>query len=153
MKYLGIDRHTGGWIGGSWSACAQACAEKNWEGRLPLHLAAEHGASVAVVGRLLQHHPHAAAAKGKNDQGRLPLELALEHKAPEGVLLAIIDAHPQVHRHAESRRTKEFSPLGPRAAVSWPWVLAWGSLEPSRRGGENAQRTGKKRGGNGRDMV
>ena len=33
--------------------------------------------------------------------------------------------------------------LVPLPAVSWPWVLAWGSLEPSRRGGENAQRTGK----------
>ena len=62
-------------------------------------------------------------------------------------MLAIIDAHPQVCRHAESRRTKgEFSPLGSRAAVSWPWVLAWGSLEPSRRGGENAQKTGKNGG-------
>ena len=28
-------------------------------------------------------------------------------------------------------------------AVSWPWVLAWGSLEPPRRDGENAQKTGK----------
>ena len=26
---------------------------------------------------------------------------------------------------------------------SSPWVLAWGSLEPSRRGGKNAQKTGK----------
>ena len=58
-------------------------------------------------------------------------------------MLAIIDAHPQVRRHAESRRTKEFSPLGPRAAVSWPWVPAWGSLEPPRRDGENAQKTRK----------
>jgi len=33
------------------------------------------------------------------------------------------------------------------SAVSWPWVPAWGSLEPSRRGGENAQKrekTGEK---------
>ena len=83
----------------------------------------------------------------KTDHGSLPLHLALSNEAPEGVALGIIDAHPQVRRHAESRRTKEFSPLGPRAAVSWPWVLAWGSLEPSRRGGENAQKrekTGKK---------
>ena len=29
-------------------------------------------------------------------------------------------------------------------AVSWPWVPAWGSLEPSRPGGENAQKTRKK---------
>ena len=28
-------------------------------------------------------------------------------------------------------------------AVSWPWVLAWGSLEPPRRGGENAQKRDK----------
>ena len=34
------------------------------------------------------------------------------------------------------------------AAVSWPWVPAWGSLEPSRRGGENAQKTRK----NGEEM-
>ena len=56
-------------------------------------------------------------------KGRLPLHVALEYKAPEGVLLAIIDAHPQVRRHAESRRTKEFSPLGPRAGC----FLALGS--------------------------
>ena len=31
-------------------------------------------------------------------------------------------------------------------AVSWPWVLAWGSLEPPRRDGENAQKTGKNGG-------
>ena len=90
-------------------------------------------------------HPDAKRLCAEKDSVdyRLPLEWALEKEAPEGVVLAIIDAHPQVCRHAESRRTKEFSPLGPRAAVSWPWVPAWGSLEPSRRGGENAQKTGK----------
>ena len=31
-------------------------------------------------------------------------------------------------------------------AVSWPWDPAWGSLEPPRRGGENAQKTGKNAG-------
>ena len=31
-------------------------------------------------------------------------------------------------------------------AVSWPWVPAWGSLEPPRRDGENAQKTGKNGG-------
>ena len=34
--------------------------------------------------------------------------------------------------------------LVPLPAVSWPWVPAWGSLEPSRQGGENAQKNGKK---------
>merc|ERR1712093_685633 len=31
-------------------------------------------------------------------------------------------------------------------AVSWPWVPAWGSLEPPRRDGENAPKTGKNGG-------
>ena len=43
--------------------------------------------------------------------------------------------------------------LVPLPAVSWSWVPACGLLEPSRRDGENAQKTGKKRGKNGRDMV
>ena len=33
--------------------------------------------------------------------------------------------------------------LVPLPAVSWPWVPAWGSLEPPRRDGENAQKTRK----------
>ena len=32
---------------------------------------------------------------------------------------------------------------------SRPWAPAWGSLEPPRRDGENAQKTGKRRGGMG----
>ena len=43
--------------------------------------------------------------------------------------------------------------LVPLPAVSWPWVPAWGSLEPPRQDGENAQKNGKKRGKNGRDTV
>ena len=34
----------------------------------------------------------------------------------------------------------------PVPAVSWPWVPACGSLEPPRRDGENAQKTGKNGG-------
>ena len=41
------------------------------------------------------------------------------------------------HRPAPSCGNQNLSP------VSWPWVPAWGSLEPSRRGGENAQKTRK----------
>ena len=33
--------------------------------------------------------------------------------------------------------------LVPLPAVSWPWVSVWGSLEPPRRDGENAQKTRK----------
>ena len=36
--------------------------------------------------------------------------------------------------------------LGALDTVSWPWVPAWGSLEPSRPGGESAQKTGKNGG-------
>ena len=59
-----------------------------------------HGASVAVVGRLLQHHPHAAAAK--EIDGYLPLHSALgaqyphEIKASCEVIGMIFAAHPQV---------------------------------------------------------
>ena len=44
-------------------------------------------------------------------------------------------------------RRAEFSALGPLAAVSRPWVPAWGLLEPPRRDGENA-----KTGRNGQRM-
>ena len=60
------------------------------------------GASVAVVGRLLQHHPHAAAAKAKyHDNEYLPLHLALgaydgEIKASCEAIGMILAAHPQV---------------------------------------------------------
>ena len=43
----------------------------------------------------------------------------------------------------ELARPEKRSPGG---TVSWPWVPACGSLEPCRRGGENAQRTGKNGG-------
>ena len=42
--------------------------------------------------------------------------------------------------------------LVPVPAVSWPWVPAWGSLEPPRRDGENAK-PGNFREKNGRDTV
>ena len=77
----------------------QACAEKDNHDYLPLHCAARDGASVAVVGRLLQHHPHAAAAK--DEDGLLPLHLALgagskEVKASGEAIGMILAAHPQV---------------------------------------------------------
>ena len=67
-----------------------------------------HGASVAVVGRLLQHHPHAAAAKTKEEYGGfLPLHLALvaggEIKASCEAIGMILAAHPQV-RTAQPHR-------------------------------------------------
>ena len=79
-------------------------------GKLPLHYALEHGASAAVVGRLLQHHSHAAAAK-TNTYKYLPLHLALgAHQESKGEIKAsceaigmILAAHPQV-RTAQPHR-------------------------------------------------
>ena len=66
-----------------------------------------------MVGRLLQHHPHAAAAKidnpGYSNNGLLPLHLALgafypyEIKASAEAIGMILAAHPQV-RTAQPHR-------------------------------------------------
>ena len=80
------------------------------------------GRAGALLGLGEGADPHPDAKRlcaEKTGDGYLPLRLALVNWAPEGVVLGIIDAHPQVRRHAESRRTKEFSPLGPRAGCFW----------------------------------
>ena len=70
-----------------------------------------------MVGRLLQHHPHAAAAK--DNDGRLPLHLALganpygnkgEIKASCEAIGMILAAHPQV-RTAQPHRGGPVDPL------------------------------------------
>ena len=48
---------------------------------------------------------------------------------------------PMRSQHPELARPPKRC-LGARVTVSWPWVAAWGSLEPPRRDGENAQNTG-----------
>ena len=53
----------------------------------------------------------------------------------------ILPPAPAVSNEGPSSRL-----LGPLPAVSRPWVSAWGSLEPPRRDGENAQKT-RKNGG------
>ena len=71
-----------------------------------------------------------------------------QHLSPAtvGLLLQVI---PPIGAEGLDRR----GPGGALPAVSWPRVPACGSLEPPRRDGENAQKTGKKRGENGRDTV
>ena len=62
---------------------------------------------------------------------------------PDGFqeLQVILPTAPGVSNEGQS------SPLlAPLPAVSWPWVPAWGSLEPPRRDGENAQKTGENGG-------
>ena len=59
-------------------------------------------------------------------------------------LQVILPTAPGVSNEGRSSGTL----LVPLSAVSWPWVPAWGPLEPSRPGGENSQKTGK----NGEEM-
>ena len=86
----------------------------------------------------------------------LPLHYALGawdgKLAAEGVVLAIIDAHPQVRRRAESRRTKEFSPLGPVPPFLGPGFrlgACWNRLGEAVKTRKKREKTGE----NGRDMV
>ena len=78
-----------------------------------------------------------------------PLELERDHARvlhPDVSGLVFIVQEEQVILPTASAVSNEgrSSPLlVPLPAVSWPWVLAWGLLEPSRRGGQNAQKTGK----------
>ena len=69
-------------------------------------------------------------------------------KAAAKMRQVILPTAPGVSNEGPSSRV-----LVPLPAVSWPWVSAWGSLEPPRRDGGNARKTGKKRGRNGRDTV
>ena len=59
-------------------------------------------------------------------------------KAAAKMRQVILPTAPGVSNEGGSSRV-----LVPLPAVSRPWVLAWGLLEPSRRGGQNAQKTGK----------
>ena len=67
----------------------------------------------------------------------------LLHIPPPGHAYWTADTGDPSHCTWGVERRAEFSALGPGAAVSWPWVPAWGSLEPPRQDGENAQKTGK----------
>eukprot|EP01045_Picozoa_sp_COSAG04_P003997 COSAG04_NODE_169_length_21636_cov_32.919023_18_plen_410_part_00 len=54
-----------------------------------------------------------------------------------------LNAHRQVIRPIGAEGLDRRGPPGLVPAVSWPWVPTWGSLQPPRRDGENAQKTGK----------
>ena len=70
------------------------------------------------------------------DSQRLLEELGKEFETSKQVILPTA---PGVSNEGPRSRV-----LVPLPAVSWPWVSAWGSLEPPRRDGENAQKTGEK---------
>ena len=55
-----------------------------------------------------------------------------------GTLQVILPTAPGASNEGPRSRV-----LGLVPAVSWPWVPAWGSLEPPRRDSENARKTGR----------
>ena len=67
---------------------------------------------------------------------RLPMYYA---NVPRNTTLQVI-LPPASGVSNEGPRSRVLVPL---PAVSWPWVPAWGSLEPPRQDGENAQKTRK----------
>ena len=79
--------------------------------------------------------------------GRLPQRPVLGRRRDAQRGQAADDAFPTpgVSSTAETVFSGVWTPV---PAVSWPWVPACGSLEPPRRGGENAQKTRK----NGEEM-
>ena len=72
------------------------------------------------------------------DSQRLLEELGKEFETAKQVILPTASGVSN-----EGGRSELLVPL---PAVSWPWVPAWGLLEPPRRDGENAQKTGKNGG-------
>ena len=66
-------------------AYPEGTSEKDSSGSLALHLAAEYGASAAVVAALLDAHPEGAGVEDVYD--RLPLHYAYEGASGEVVLL------------------------------------------------------------------
>ena len=72
-------------------------------------------------------------------------EVAVGRREEQHVAVRNVPLQPGDPSHCTwgVERRAEFSALGPGAAVSWPWVPAWGSLEPSRPGDESAQTTRK----------
>eukprot|EP01045_Picozoa_sp_COSAG04_P012313 COSAG04_NODE_824_length_10051_cov_4.830687_2_plen_1826_part_00 len=78
-----VDRTPGGGAGAD-EAAAALCREKDGDGWLPLHFAAQCGAPAELIGAMLAVDAEAAAAKDRC--GELPLDLAVMFKAAPEVL-------------------------------------------------------------------
>ena len=119
--------------------------------------------SAAVSADRVGCHPDATLLSGGKHLAPADYHKAMDH--PNSVMIDVRNfnesiigkfAPPQVILPTAPGTSNEggSSPLlVPLPAVSWPWGPAWGSLEPPRRDGGNAQKTGKNGGRNGRDTV
>ena len=94
----------------------------------------------AVSAGPLPSEEQAAKDEDEREAARLKQRDALQKKAEKQVcpLQLILPPAPGVSNEGGSS-----SLLALVLAVSRPWASAWGSLEPPRRDGENAQKTGK----------
>ena len=92
--------------------------------------------------RSSRHCPCRAGAAGIPESARAAPRSAPPCAAKTQSLRPTTPVDPSPCTWGVERRA-EFFPLGPLATVSWPWVPAWGSLEPSGRDGENAQKMRK----------
>ena len=63
-------------------------------------------------------------------------KLLLERDFARRIQVLVLSEHPELARPPKRC-------LGALDTVSWPWIPFLGSLEPPRRDGENAQKTGK----------
>ena len=109
---------------------------------LVLHAASE--AAGRVVAKQSGHDPHALVRLEQGEDLEVAVNTVLVRSRDRGVAKAT-PRQPGDPSHCTwgVERRREFGTLGPGAAVSWPWVVAWGSLEPPRRDGKNAQKRGK----------
>ena len=79
---------------------ADAATTEDRDGWLPLHVAAQNAASIAVFAALIEAFPGGVARK--NDDGDLALHIAAANEACDAALLALIDASPETLQEADA---------------------------------------------------
>jgi len=75
------------------AAASCGAAERDEEGRLPLHVAAWHAAPAHVIKALVEAYPAATAETSTGSEWR-PLHIALQARAPAESALALLAAYP-----------------------------------------------------------
>ena len=75
------------------AAASCGAAERDEEGRLPLHVAAWHAAPALVIKALVEANPAATAETSTGSEWR-PLHIALQARAPAESALALLAAYP-----------------------------------------------------------
>ncbi|CAE8594078.1 unnamed protein product, partial [Polarella glacialis] len=73
--------------------CPGAARERDADGTLPLHWAAEHNAPVEIVRQLLEANREAASQR--DDCGRLPVKLAIDNECSQELLALLCVASPE----------------------------------------------------------